>query len=71
MTWLHHAAITGDLDIVWLLAGTRRGPHCECPADSEMVARFVPHDRTPLGWARYNRQQEVVAYLTDVTSSEP
>lgn len=63
-TPLHTAALTGRLDIVRLLVDLGADPTIECPDDTDPAAAFVRHDRTPLGWARYNRHHEVVTYLT-------
>jgi ankyrin repeat protein len=52
-TPLHNAAWSGDLELVRLLV--------ELGADPG--AREPTYHATPLGWARYNRQQEVVDYL--------
>ena len=64
-TPLHTAALAGHLDIVRLLVGLGADPTAEAPAE------VVPHDRTPAGWARYHRHDDVVAYLTSSTVDPP
>lgn len=54
---LHQAAWDGDLALVRLLLELGADPSCPDPA----------HHSTPLGWARYNQQHEVVAYLEPLT----
>jgi ankyrin repeat protein len=51
---LHHAALCGHLEVVKALV--------ELGADPTLRDRA--HDATPLGWAEYNHQHEVAAYLT-------
>ena len=50
---LHEAAWSGDIGMVRLLL--------ELGADPTLLDR--EHHATPLGWARYNQQHEVVSYL--------
>jgi ankyrin repeat protein len=64
---LHLAAMVGHLNIVQLLVELGADPTAE--AGDNTSPR--PSDRTPLGFARYNHQHEVVAYLTRLTSAEP
>lgn len=66
---LHTAALTGHLDIVQLLVELGADPTAEVIGDTP--GQFTPSDRTPLGWARYTHQHEVVAYLTRLTSAGP
>lgn len=64
---LHLAALTGHLHIVQLLVELGADPTLTVTDDMQAG----PTDRTPLGWARYNDQHEVVAYLTRLISAEP
>jgi ankyrin repeat protein len=61
---LHTAALLGRLSIVRLLVELGADPAAEIDA---RPGQFTPTDRTPLGWARYNHQDEVVAYLARLT----
>lgn len=63
-TPLHTAALSGQLDIVRHLVEHGADTAALCPDDDDPTAEFIPHDRTPLGWARYNHHHEVVAYLS-------
>jgi ankyrin repeat protein len=65
---LHTAALFGRLGIVKLLVELGADPTAEIDA---RPGQFTPSDRTPLGWARYMHQHEVVAYLTRLTSTGP
>lgn len=56
---LHQAAWDGDLTLVRLLLDLGADPAC----------LDLAHQSTPLGWARYNQQHEVVAYLEPRTKS--
>jgi len=64
---LHVAALAGHLDLVRLLVELGSDPTAEA-VDDETPGQFSPPDRTPLGWARYNRQDHVVAYLSGITA---
>ncbi|MGH9246699.1 MAG: ankyrin repeat domain-containing protein [Acidimicrobiales bacterium] len=57
-TPLHEAAYHGRLDVVRELIALGADP----------TMRDCDHDSTPLGWAQYNRQEEVAAYLAPLTS---
>jgi ankyrin repeat protein len=59
---LHVAALLGNLSFVRLLVELGADPSAETVDDTP--GQFAPPDRTPLGWAAYNHQDEVVAYLT-------
>jgi ankyrin repeat protein len=65
---LHTAALFGRLGIVKLLVDLGADPTAEIDA---RPGQFTPSDRTPLSWARYMHQHEVVAYLTRLTSARP
>ncbi|HEU5474492.1 MAG TPA: ankyrin repeat domain-containing protein [Actinophytocola sp.] len=54
---LHIAALTGHLDVVRLLVDLGSDPTAEAVSDTP---------GTPVQWARYTNQQEVIAYLTRV-----
>ena len=58
-TPLHNAAWMGDLDMVRLLLSLGADPAALDPS----------YRATPLGWAEYNRQADVVAYLSTVAKS--
>jgi ankyrin repeat protein len=58
---LHVAALLGNLPLVRLLVELGSDPTAESVDDTP--GQFAPPDRTPLGWAAYNHQDEVVAYL--------
>ena len=60
---LHVAALCGQFDIVKLLIELGADPDVEA-IDADAPDRSGPPDPTPLGWARYNNQHAVVAYLT-------
>ena len=62
---LHVAALCGHLDIVKLLIELGAAPDVEA-VDPDTPGQFIPPDPTPLGWARYNNQHAVVAYLTSL-----
>jgi ankyrin repeat protein len=66
---LHTAALFGHLDVVRLLVELGADPTAEVTTDTP--GQFAPSDRTPLGWAQYNHQHEVAAYLTRLTSAGP
>lgn len=55
---LHTAALAGHLDVVRLLVELGADPAAEAAVDTP-----GQESRTPLDWARYNHQHEVVAYL--------
>jgi ankyrin repeat protein len=59
---LHVAALSGRLDVVKLLLDLGADPTATTH-DDDVPGQFSIADNTPLGWARYNRQHEVVAYL--------
>ncbi|HEV2782195.1 MAG TPA: hypothetical protein VGX25_22620 [Actinophytocola sp.] len=61
------AALTGQLDIVRLLVELGADPTAEAPDGADPPAEPVPHDRTPLGWARYHHHEEVIAYLAGLS----
>jgi ankyrin repeat protein len=63
---LHVAALAGHLDLVRQLVELGADPAAEA-IDEDTPGQFSPPDRTPLGWARYNRQHHVVAYLASTT----
>jgi hypothetical protein len=65
MSPLHVAALCGHLDVVKLLMELGADPTVEA-IDPDTPGRSGPPDPTPLGWARYNNQAAVVAYLTSV-----
>ena len=59
---LHVAALFGHLEVVKTLI--RLGADPTAPAVvGNPRGQFAPDDPTPLGWARYNHQHEVVEYL--------
>ncbi|RSM80981.1 ankyrin repeat domain-containing protein [Kibdelosporangium aridum] len=60
---LHTAALFGHIDVVRLLVELGADPTAEATDDNTTG--------TPLSWARYNHQHEVVAYLTHLTSAVP
>jgi ankyrin repeat protein len=64
---LHVAALAGHLDLVRLLVELGGDPTAEA-VDDETPGQFTPPDRTPCGWARYNGQHHVVAYLSRLDS---
>jgi hypothetical protein len=57
-TPLHQAALGGHLDAVRLLV--ERGARTDI--------RDIHHNDTPLGWARYGKHPDVVAYLEPITN---
>lgn len=59
---LHVAALLGNLPLVRLLVELGADPTAETVDDTP--GQFAPADKTPLGWAAYNHQEEVVVYLT-------
>jgi hypothetical protein len=59
------AALCGHLDIVKLLIELGADPTVAA-VDPDTPGQFSPPDPTPLGWARYNSQHAVVAYLTSL-----
>jgi ankyrin repeat protein len=56
-TPLHAAAFHGDLVLVRALVDLGADPSIADP----------DHHSTPLGWARYNQQHDVAAYLANLT----
>jgi ankyrin repeat protein len=60
---LHVAALLGNLPLVRLLVKLGADPTAEA-VDDETPGQFSPPDRTPLGWAVYNHQDEVAAFLS-------
>jgi hypothetical protein len=58
---LHVAALLGHLPLVRLLVELGADPTAEAVDDTP--GYFAPPDRTPLGWALYNHQEEVAAFL--------
>jgi hypothetical protein len=56
---LHVAALLGNLPVVRLLVELGADP----AAEAVQPGGFSPPDRTPLGWAVYNHQEEVAAFL--------
>jgi ankyrin repeat protein len=59
---LHVAALVGNLEVVKTLI--RLGADSSAAAiDADTPGQFAPVDPTPLGWARYNHQHEVVEFL--------
>jgi hypothetical protein len=60
------AAFAGHLDMVRLLIELGGDP--TAPANDHTPGQFLPPDRTPIGWARYNRHHHVAAYLSSITS---
>lgn len=62
---LHVAALCGHLDIVKLLVELGADPTVEA-IDPDTPGRSGPPNPTPLGWAQYNNQHAVVAYLTSL-----
>jgi hypothetical protein len=67
---LHVAALCGHLDIVKLLIELGADPTVEA-VDPDTPDRSGPPNPTPLGWAQYNNQHPVVAYLTSVADQPP
>jgi len=59
---LHVAALVGHLDVVRALLELGADPTAEA-VDEGTPGQFSPPDRTPLGWARYNGQNAVIALL--------
>jgi hypothetical protein len=62
---LHVAALFGNLDVVKLLIQLGADPTAEAHT-RDTPGQFAPQDPTPLGWARYNNQDEVVEFLTSL-----
>ncbi len=60
-TPLHNAAWMGNLEMAKLLVALGADPD----------ARDPDHDATPLGWAEYNRQEEVAAFLRSLENRGP
>jgi len=56
---LHVAALFGNLEVVKTLIRLGADPTAEAIDGGQ----FLAHDPTPLGWARYNHQHEVVEFL--------
>ena len=69
MSPLHTAALGGHLEVVKLLVELGADPAAQAIDDT--AGQFAPPNGTPLGWARYNNQQEVAAYLTPLTPPSP
>ena len=59
---LHVAALFGHLEVVKTLIELGADPTAEAVTRGT-PGQFAPEDPTPLGWARYNNQHEVVEYL--------
>ena len=59
---IHMAAILGNLEVVKTLIGLGADPRAVAYAD-RTPGQFAPDDPTPLGWARYLNQHEVVEFL--------
>jgi ankyrin repeat protein len=59
---MHVAALFGFLDVVKTLIRLGADPTAEA-VTGDRPGQFAPEDPTPLGWARYNHQHEVVEYL--------
>jgi ankyrin repeat protein len=59
---LHVAALFGHLEVVKLLIRLGADPTAEARTGGT-PGQFAPADPTPLGWARYNNQHEVVEFL--------
>jgi hypothetical protein len=62
---LHVAALCGHLDIVKLLIELGADPTVEA-IDPDTPGQSGPPNPTPLGWAQYNNQHAVAAYLTSL-----
>ena len=67
---LHTAAVAGHLRVVTLLVELGADPTAETH-DDDIPGQFTPPDDTPVGWARYNQQHDVVAYLTGLPPPTP
>ena len=59
---LHVAALFGNLAVVKTLIRLGADPTAEA-IGGDTPGQFAPADPTPLGWARYNNQHEVVEFL--------
>ena len=59
---LHVAALFGNLEVVKTLIRLGADPTAQAH-DGDTPGQFAPHDPTPLGWAQYNHQHEVVEFL--------
>ena len=67
---LHTAAVAGQINVVKLLVELGADPTA-VTHDDDIPGQFSPPDDTPLGWARYNQQHEVVEYLTGLPPPTP
>ena len=56
---LHVAAMFGNLEVVKALIGLGANP----AAEAHTPGQFPPDGSTPVGWARYNNQHQVVEFL--------
>lgn len=59
---LHVAALFGHLKVVKTLIRLGADPAAEA-IGGDPPGQFAPDNPTPLGWARYNNQHEVVQFL--------
>jgi ankyrin repeat protein len=59
---LHVAALFGHLEVVKTLVELGADPTAQAVTRGT-PGQFAPEDPTPLGWARYNHQHEVVEFL--------
>jgi hypothetical protein len=62
---LRVGALCGHLEIVKLLIKLGADPTDEA-IDPDTPGQFIPPNPTPLGWAQYNSQHTVAAYLTSL-----